>query len=81
MLLQFVGGIIETLEEALDWHITQGVGGGVEIVCNEKVLFVLYKAVSEPLLGLTNVEEATLGTADAIDHIDNVLVNLCLMWK
>eukprot|EP00061_Rhincodon_typus_P013365 g39695.t1 len=30
---------------------------------------VLYKAVSEPLLGLTDVEEATLGAADAIDHI------------
>eukprot|EP00061_Rhincodon_typus_P012448 g38197.t1 len=30
----------------------------------------LYKAVSEPLLGLTDVEDATSGAADAIDHID-----------
>eukprot|EP00061_Rhincodon_typus_P003412 g20021.t1 len=31
---------------------------------------VLSKAVFEPLLGLTDVEEATLGAADAVDHID-----------
>eukprot|EP00061_Rhincodon_typus_P010781 g35322.t1 len=30
---------------------------------------VLYKAVSKPLVGLTNVEEATSGAADAEDHI------------
>eukprot|EP00061_Rhincodon_typus_P010863 g35463.t1 len=31
---------------------------------------MLYKMVSEPLLGLTDVEEATLGAANAVDHID-----------
>eukprot|EP00061_Rhincodon_typus_P008330 g30850.t1 len=31
---------------------------------------VLYKAVSEPPLGLTDVGEATSGAANAIDHID-----------
>eukprot|EP00061_Rhincodon_typus_P003821 g21051.t1 len=30
---------------------------------------VLYKAVSEPALGLPDVEEATSGTADAIDQV------------
>eukprot|EP00061_Rhincodon_typus_P004850 g23578.t1 len=30
---------------------------------------VLYKAISEPQLGLTNVEEATSGAADAVDYI------------
>eukprot|EP00061_Rhincodon_typus_P001519 g15007.t1 len=76
-LLQFLGGVIETLEEAHDGHVTQGVGGEVEIVREWKVLSfvvnraqVLYKVLSEPPLGLTNVEEATLGAADAVDHID-----------
>eukprot|EP00061_Rhincodon_typus_P013377 g39716.t1 len=31
---------------------------------------VLYKAVSEPPLGLTDVEEATSGAADGIDYVD-----------
>eukprot|EP00061_Rhincodon_typus_P009072 g32258.t1 len=66
-----------TLEEAQDGHVTQLVGGGVEMFCDWKVLsFVanraqaLHKAVSEPLLDLTDIEETTLGTADAIDHVD-----------
>eukprot|EP00061_Rhincodon_typus_P011857 g37189.t1 len=70
LLLQFVGGVIVALEEA------QGVGGGVEMIRNRKVLLitansaqVLYKAVSEPPLGLPDVEEATSGAADTIDHI------------
>eukprot|EP00061_Rhincodon_typus_P001957 g16255.t1 len=57
-----------TLEEA------QGVGGGVEVVYDWKVLSfvanrvqVLYKADSETLLGLTNAEEATSRAADAVD--------------
>eukprot|EP00061_Rhincodon_typus_P012991 g39073.t1 len=76
LLLQFAGGVIVTLEEAQDGHVIQGVGGRVEMVRDWEVLsFVmnraqaLYKAVSEPPLGLTDVEEATPGTADAIDHI------------
>eukprot|EP00061_Rhincodon_typus_P018387 g47539.t1 len=31
---------------------------------------VLYKVISEPPLGFTDVEEATLGSADTIDLID-----------
>eukprot|EP00061_Rhincodon_typus_P005303 g24640.t1 len=31
---------------------------------------VLYKMVSEPPLSLTDVEEATSGATDAVDHID-----------
>eukprot|EP00061_Rhincodon_typus_P000608 g12205.t1 len=77
LLLQFVGAVIETLEAAQDGHVTQGVGGRVKMVRDWKVLsFVanrvqmLYKMVSEPPLGLTDVEEATSGAADTIDHID-----------
>eukprot|EP00061_Rhincodon_typus_P000734 g12601.t1 len=35
---------------------------------------VLDKADSEPPLGLTNVEEATSGAADAVDHIGGCAV-------
>eukprot|EP00061_Rhincodon_typus_P000795 g12766.t1 len=37
-------------------------------VANRVQMF--YKTVSKPLLGLTNVGEATLGAADAVDHVD-----------
>eukprot|EP00061_Rhincodon_typus_P016471 g44707.t1 len=64
LLLQFARGVIVTLEEAQDGHVAQEVGGGVEMVRDWKVLSfvlsraqVLYKAVSEPPLGLTDVEE------------------------
>eukprot|EP00061_Rhincodon_typus_P007264 g28793.t1 len=76
LLLLFPGGVVVTLEEAQDGHVVQGVGGGVEVVRDWKVLsFVtnrvqmFYKAVSEPLFGLTDVEEATPGAANAIDRI------------
>eukprot|EP00061_Rhincodon_typus_P000935 g13227.t1 len=75
LLLQFPGGGVVTLEGAQDGHVIQGMGGGVEMVRNRKVVFVvnraqvLYKVVSESPLGLTDVEEATLGAADTIDHI------------
>eukprot|EP00061_Rhincodon_typus_P001918 g16129.t1 len=79
LLLQFPGGIVVTLEEDQDGHVVQGVGGGVEVVCEWKVLpfvanrvQVLYKAVSDPPVGLTDVDEAT--SADG-------QVNICLMWK
>eukprot|EP00061_Rhincodon_typus_P012440 g38178.t1 len=59
------------------WTCTQGLGGGVKMVHDQKVLSfvmnraqVLYKAISEPLLGLTDVKEATSGATDAVDHID-----------
>eukprot|EP00061_Rhincodon_typus_P017066 g45597.t1 len=77
LLLQFPGGITVTLEETQDEHVAQGAGGGVEMVCDWKMLSfvanraqVLYKAVSKPPLGLTDVEEATTGAVDATDHID-----------
>eukprot|EP00061_Rhincodon_typus_P018002 g46976.t1 len=76
LLLQFAGGIIVTLEEAQDGHVTEGVGGGVKMVGDWKVLsfvtcraHVLYKVVSEPPLDLTDVEEATSGAVDAVDQI------------
>eukprot|EP00061_Rhincodon_typus_P002163 g16790.t1 len=67
---QKVLSFVVILEEAQDGHV-------VEVVRDQEVLSfvanrvpVLYKAVSEPLLGLTDVEEATSGATDAIDHID-----------
>eukprot|EP00061_Rhincodon_typus_P002797 g18490.t1 len=74
-LLQFLGGIVVTLEEAQEGHVVQGVGGGVEVVRDWKVLFVasraqvIYKTVSKPPIGLTDVEEAMSGAMDAVDHI------------
>eukprot|EP00061_Rhincodon_typus_P016072 g44091.t1 len=72
-----IGGVIVTLVEAQDGHVAQGVGGGVEMVRDWKVVLfvenraqVLYKAGSEPPLGLTDVEETTSGAADAVDHVD-----------
>eukprot|EP00061_Rhincodon_typus_P001947 g16215.t1 len=72
-----ISSVIVTLEEARDGRVVQGVGGGVEMVHDWKVLSfvanraqVLYKAVCEPSLGLTDVEEAASGAADAVDHID-----------
>eukprot|EP00061_Rhincodon_typus_P006715 g27669.t1 len=66
-----------TLEDSQDGHVTQGVGGEFEMVCDQKLLSfvvngaqVLYKAVSQPPFGFTDVEEATLGAVDAVDHID-----------
>eukprot|EP00061_Rhincodon_typus_P010171 g34254.t1 len=77
LLLQFAGGVIMTLEEAQDGHVTEGVGRGIKIVGNWKVLSfvvyraqVLYKAVIESLLGLTDVEKATSGAVDAVDQVD-----------
>eukprot|EP00061_Rhincodon_typus_P002995 g19031.t1 len=77
LLLHFVGDVIVTLEEAQDGHVNQGVGAGVKMVRDRKVLsFVVYRAqilynvVSESPLGLTNVEEATLGPADTVDQVD-----------
>eukprot|EP00061_Rhincodon_typus_P016784 g45176.t1 len=77
LLLQFPGGIIVTLEEVQDGHVGQVVGEGSKVVRDRKVLsFVmnreqmLCKTVSESPLGLTDVEEATLGAADAVDQVD-----------
>eukprot|EP00061_Rhincodon_typus_P003321 g19797.t1 len=77
LFLQFAGGVIMTLEEAQDGHVAQGVGGAVKMIHDQKVLMfvtyrvqMLYKTVSEPPLGLTDVEEATSGAVDAVDQVD-----------
>eukprot|EP00061_Rhincodon_typus_P007800 g29846.t1 len=64
-----------TLEEAQDGHVAQGEGGGVEMVHDRTVLSfvtnraqVLYKVVSKPLLGFTDVEEATSGASVAAEE-------------
>eukprot|EP00061_Rhincodon_typus_P006900 g28007.t1 len=64
------------LEEAQDGHAIQGVGGGVKMVDNWKVmLFVtyrtqmLYETVSNSMHGLTDVAEGTLGAADIVDQV------------
>eukprot|EP00061_Rhincodon_typus_P004119 g21795.t1 len=77
LLLQFVGGVIVALEEAQDGHVTQGVGGEVKMVGDQKVLsFVAYRAqmlyemVSMSTFGFTDIEEATSGAADTVDQVD-----------
>eukprot|EP00061_Rhincodon_typus_P008452 g31059.t1 len=77
LLLQLADGVIVTQEEAQNGHVAQGVGRGVEVVRDWEVLsFVvnraqmLYRMVSEPPLGLIDVEEATTGAADTIYYID-----------
>eukprot|EP00061_Rhincodon_typus_P000849 g12974.t1 len=68
--------VIVTLEEAQDGHVAQALGGRVKMVGDQQVLsFVTYRAqmlnktVSESTLGLTDVEEATLGAADTVDQV------------
>eukprot|EP00061_Rhincodon_typus_P011182 g36017.t1 len=56
VLLQFACGVIVTLE-AQDGHVTQG-------------REMLHKTVPETALGLTDVEEATLGATDAVNQVD-----------
>eukprot|EP00061_Rhincodon_typus_P000801 g12776.t1 len=75
LFLQFACGIIVTLEEAQDGYVTQGMGGGVKMVSNQKVLLiivygaqVLRKSVTEATCGLIDVEEATLGATDTVDQ-------------
>eukprot|EP00061_Rhincodon_typus_P011354 g36302.t1 len=65
LFLQFVCGVIVTLEKAQDEYVTQGVGGGVKMVSNGKVLLIIaYRAqmlrelVTESVLDLTDVEES-----------------------
>eukprot|EP00061_Rhincodon_typus_P006781 g27775.t1 len=60
----WVIGVIVTLEEGQDGHVTQGVGRGVKMIGDQKVLLfvanrvqALYKTVSKPLLGFTDVED------------------------
>eukprot|EP00061_Rhincodon_typus_P013604 g40079.t1 len=43
LLLQFVGGVI-VLEEAQNGHVSQGVGGGVKMVRDRKVLIIVHRA-------------------------------------
>eukprot|EP00061_Rhincodon_typus_P007321 g28909.t1 len=72
LLVQFVRGVIVTLEEAQDGHVTQAVGGGVKMVGDQKVLsfvtnrtLMFYKMVSKPPLGYSDatdkLEEQHLG--------------------
>eukprot|EP00061_Rhincodon_typus_P003683 g20705.t1 len=76
LLLQFANGVIVPLEEAQYGHVIKGVGGGVKIVSNRKVLLIiayraqmLHKSVPESALGLTDVEEATSGGSDMVDQV------------
>eukprot|EP00061_Rhincodon_typus_P001902 g16087.t1 len=74
LFLQFACGIIVALEEAQDGHTIKAVRGGVKMVGDRKVLLfivyraqMLYETVPKSVLGLTDVEEATSGAADAVD--------------
>eukprot|EP00061_Rhincodon_typus_P003766 g20914.t1 len=77
LLLQFAGGVTGTLEEAQDGRVNQGVGGGVKMVGDRKVVVfvvyrvqMLYETVSNFTLSLTDVEETTLGAVDVVDQVD-----------
>eukprot|EP00061_Rhincodon_typus_P014258 g41174.t1 len=76
LLLQFAEGVIVALEEAQDGHVTKGVGGGVKMVGNQKVLLfvmcrvqMLHETVPESALGLTDVEETISGATDAVEQV------------
>eukprot|EP00061_Rhincodon_typus_P015346 g42962.t1 len=43
LFLLFVCGIIVALEEAQDRHVTRGVGGGVKMVSDRKVVLIIAK--------------------------------------
>eukprot|EP00061_Rhincodon_typus_P005202 g24446.t1 len=86
LLLQFVGGVIVTLEEAQDGHVAQGAGGGVKMVHDRKVLLIIvYRAhmlcelVTESVL-----EETTSGTTDTGDQVGRCtgepLLDMGLEW-
>eukprot|EP00061_Rhincodon_typus_P015943 g43896.t1 len=75
-LLQNLGGVIVASEEAQDGHVTQGMGGAVKMVDDRKVLSffayrvqMLYKTFSKSMLGLTDVEKATLGAVESVDQV------------
>eukprot|EP00061_Rhincodon_typus_P009844 g33651.t1 len=84
--------VIVTLEDAQDGHVIQGVGGGIKMVGNRKVLsFVvyrkqmLYEMGPKSTLGLTKVQEPTLGATDTVDQVGGCtgepLPDMkCLLW-
>eukprot|EP00061_Rhincodon_typus_P011328 g36257.t1 len=64
---QFVGGIVEALEECV---------GGVKMVSDGKVVLItayraqmLHKSVPKSAFGLTDVEEAISGATDTVDQV------------
>eukprot|EP00061_Rhincodon_typus_P016464 g44695.t1 len=76
LLLQFACGIIVTLEEAQDGHVIEGMGEGIKMVGNWKVLLILVytaqtlcESVIESVLGLTDVDEAASGATDTADLV------------
>eukprot|EP00061_Rhincodon_typus_P009577 g33190.t1 len=70
-----IGGVIVTLEEAQDGHVTQGLGGEVKIGDRKVLSFVvdraqmLHETVSEPPLCFTDVKAAASGAADRVDRV------------
>eukprot|EP00061_Rhincodon_typus_P016391 g44584.t1 len=76
LLLQFACGIIVALEDAQDEHVIKGVGEGVKMVSNQKVLSIImyrvqmfHETVPESELCLTDIEEATSGAIDTVDQV------------
>eukprot|EP00061_Rhincodon_typus_P016058 g44074.t1 len=76
LFLQLAFGIIVTLEETQDGHVTQGVGGEVKMAGDRKMLLIiayrvqmLHESVTESMLGLTDVEETILGELDTVDQV------------
>eukprot|EP00061_Rhincodon_typus_P005132 g24275.t1 len=69
----FLRGVIVALE---DGRVIQGVGGGVKVVCDQKVLLIIayraqmiHESVTKCTLGHTNAEETTSGATDTVDQV------------
>ena len=73
LFLQFALSFTGTLQQAKVRHVGMGAGSCVEMRSNWKfrvqITKVLSKAVTQSNLGLSHLEENTLGAANAIDQI------------
>eukprot|EP00061_Rhincodon_typus_P017139 g45702.t1 len=75
LFLRNACGIIVALEEAQDGHVAKGVGGGIEMAGNRKMLLIteyrvqmLHELVTKSAFGLNNVEEISSGATDTVDQ-------------
>ena len=73
LFLQFALSFTGTLQQAKDRHVGMGAGSCVKMASNRKVRVliahrpkVLSKAITQSTLGLSDIEETTLGAANAI---------------
>ena len=77
LFLQFALSFTGTLQQAKDRHVGMGAGLCFKMASNQKVRVllahrpkVLSKVITQSTLGLSNIEETTLGAANAIHQIE-----------